>query len=189
MVVGGGRLPPRFIPGGASHARPVGRSRRHVVDRPGVLRFAAGIIVIRGHGALAHGGSHRLSLPTPSLAIWPANACKKQSARGRYVNEPLIAPLDPRHHPSIHPSINGSQGGRSLAWLRDVPKLLGWYEAFEKLGRCRRRDAALRRGESPSSRHDAPLLVGVCLLGGHNRQSMSLTVVLVIPQRGSRQGK
>src|SRR5262245_31391858 len=59
----------------------------------------------------------QLSLPTPSLAFWPASACKKQSARGRYINEPLIAPLDPRHHPSIHPPINGSQAGRSLAWL------------------------------------------------------------------------
>jgi len=66
----------------------------------------------------------QLSAPTPSLAFWPSNTRKKQSARGRYINEPLIAPLDPRHHPSIHPPINGSQGGRSLAWLRSLAKLL-----------------------------------------------------------------
>jgi hypothetical protein len=96
---------------------------RHVVDQPDVLRFAAGIIVIRGFEGLAHGDS-QLSFPTPSFAFWLANAGKKQSARRRYVNEPLIAPLDPREHPSIHPPIHGSQGGRSLAWLRSLPKLL-----------------------------------------------------------------
>jgi hypothetical protein len=127
-----------------------------------VLTFAAGIIVIRGFEALAHGGS-QLSLPTPSLAFWLANACKKQSARRRYVNEPLIAPLDPRQHPSIHPPINGSQGGRSLAaWLRLLPKFLRQQETFEKLR--------------------MPLLVEGGPLRGHDRQSMSLTVCLLIPE-------
>jgi hypothetical protein len=125
---------------------------RHVVDQPDVLRFAAGIIVIRGFEGPAHGGS-QLSFP-------PANACKKQSARGRYVNKPLIAPLDPRHHPSIHPPINGSQGGRSLAWLRSLPKLLGRKKTFKKVR--------------------TSLLVERDLLRGHDRQSLSLTVVLSI---------
>jgi hypothetical protein len=101
----------------------IGANRRHVVHQPGVLRFAAGIIVVRGFEGVAHGGS-QLSAPTPSLAFWPSNTRKEQSARGRYINQPLIAPLDPRHHPSIHPPINGSQGGRSLAWLRSLAKLL-----------------------------------------------------------------
>jgi hypothetical protein len=155
----GGRLPPRCIGGGPSHVRPVERSRRRVVDQPGVLRCAAKIFVMRSFEGLAHGGS-QLSLPTPPLAWGPPNACKKQSARGRYVNEPLIAPLDPRHHPSAHPPIDGPQGRRRLARLRSLPKLLRRKETFKKVR--------------------TPSVVAGDLLRGHDRQSLSLTVVLGI---------